>query len=36
MPVQAVVKPLARPKNIGSGSETVWNKETNKETASHP
>ena len=36
MPAQAVVKPLARPKNNGSGSETVQNKETNKETVSNP
>ena len=36
MLVQAVGKPLARPKNIGSGFETVQNKKTNKETASNP
>ena len=29
-------KPLARPKNDGSGFETVQNKEANKETASNP
>ena len=36
MRVQAVVKPLARPKNDGSGFETASNKEMNKETASNP
>ena len=36
MPVQDVVKLLARPKNDGSGFETVEDKEMNKETASNP